>query len=62
MQENNRDLQFHIQCRPGDVGAYCILPGDPGRCQAIAQHFDNNWGGMTKGKLVFRVSEPYSKW
>ena len=41
MQENNRDLQFHIQCRPGDVGAYCILPGDPGRCQAIAQHFDN---------------------
>ena len=39
MQE--RELQFHIQCGPGDVGKYCILPGDPGRCKAIAAHFDN---------------------
>ena len=37
----SRELQFHIQCAPGDVGAYCILPGDPGRCKAIAAHFDN---------------------
>jgi uridine phosphorylase len=36
-----REVQFHIQCAPGDVGAYCILPGDPGRCQAIAQYFDD---------------------
>ena len=26
-----RERQFHIQCAPGDVGRYCILPGDPGR-------------------------------
>ena len=37
----SRELQFHIRCAPGDVGAYCILPGDPGRCEAIAAHFDD---------------------
>ena len=36
-----RELQYHIQCAPGDVGRYCILPGDPGRCEKIAAHFDN---------------------
>ena len=35
------EKQFHIQCTEGDVGRYCILPGDPGRCGAIASHFDN---------------------
>ena len=35
-----RELQFHIQCAQGDVGKYCILPGDPGRCKAIAAQFD----------------------
>ncbi len=34
-------VQFHIRCKEGDVGKYCILPGDPGRCEAIAAHFDN---------------------
>ena len=33
--------QFHIRCNRGDVGRYVFLPGDPGRCQAIAQHFDD---------------------
>ena len=33
--------QFHIRCNAGDVGRYCFLPGDPGRCEAIASHFDN---------------------
>ena len=33
--------QFHIRCDAGDVGRYCFLPGDPGRCEAIASHFDN---------------------
>ena len=41
MKEQERDVQFHIQCKPGDVGGYCILPGDPGRCEAIAQWFDD---------------------
>ncbi|MBR2048083.1 MAG: uridine phosphorylase [Oscillospiraceae bacterium] len=35
------DKQMHIQCVEGDVGRYVILPGDPGRCEAIAAHFDN---------------------
>ncbi len=34
-------LQYHINCKPGDVGGYCILPGDPGRCEQIAKHFDS---------------------
>ena len=39
MQELEK--QFHIHCVPGDVGRYCILPGDPGRCAAIAALFDD---------------------
>ena len=39
MQEMEK--QFHIRCAPGDVGRYCILPGDPGRCAAIAALFDD---------------------
>ncbi len=34
-------LQYHIQTRPGDVGRYVIMPGDPKRCAKIAEHFDN---------------------
>ena len=33
--------QFHIHCKSGDVGRYVFLPGDPGRCESIASHFDN---------------------
>ena len=39
MQELEK--QFHIRCAEGDVGRYCILPGDPGRCKSIAAHFDD---------------------
>lgn len=35
------EKQFHIRCVEGDVGRYCILPGDPGRCESIAKLFDN---------------------
>ena len=35
------EKQFHIHCVEGDVGRYCILPGDPGRCESIAKLFDN---------------------
>ncbi len=34
------EKQYHIQCEAGDVGRYVILPGDPGRCEAIAALFD----------------------
>jgi len=35
------EKQYHIQCVEGDVGRYVFLPGDPGRCESIASHFDN---------------------
>ena len=65
MQE--RERQFHIQCVPGDVGRYCILPGDPGRCEQIAAWFDgavhvqtnreyNTWTGTLLGEKVSAVS------
>lgn len=28
---------FHLHCLPTEVGGYCILPGDPGRCASIAR-------------------------
>lgn len=34
-------MQYHIHCKEGDVGKYCFLPGDPGRCESIAQYFDD---------------------
>ena len=34
-------LQYHLQIRPGDVGRYVILPGDPKRCEKIAKHFED---------------------
>ena len=35
------EKQYHIHCAEGDVGRYVFLPGDPGRCEAIAAYFDN---------------------
>jgi len=67
MKEQDRQVQFHIHCGPGDVGKYCILPGDPGRCKSIAQHFDDpvhvvtnreyeTWTGTLLGEKVSVVS------
>ena len=61
------ERQFHIQCGPGDVGRYCILPGDPGRCAVIAQAFDQpaqvaanreftTWTGTLLGEKVTACS------
>jgi len=35
------NLQEHLQIGKGDVGRYVLLPGDPGRCEKIAAHFDD---------------------
>lgn len=37
--QGNRE--YHIDVAPGEVGRYVILPGDPGRCEKIAAHFDH---------------------
>ena len=36
-----QEREFHINCRAGDVGRYCLLPGDPGRSEKIAKYFDD---------------------
>ena len=35
------EVQYHVHLKKGDVGRYVILPGDPKRCEKIAQYFDN---------------------
>lgn len=60
---NSTTTQFHIKCKPGEIGRYCILPGDPGRCEKIAKYFDepyhlrtnreyNTWNGKLCGEPV----------
>ena len=55
--------QFHLPIAPGEVGKYCILPGDPDRCERIAAHLQNPvhlgqkreynlWNGTLCGELV----------
>ena len=41
MDNEQREIQFHINMKKGDVGRYVILPGDPGRCEKIAKYFDD---------------------
>ena len=59
--------QFHIACAQGDIGRYCILPGDPGRVPAIAALLDdakqiaynrefNVWTGTLLGEKVTACS------
>lgn len=59
--------EYHIQLSPGDVGRYVILPGDPGRCEKIASHFEGaclvetnreytTYTGMLEGERVSVVS------
>jgi len=31
----------HLQIEPGQIGEFVIMPGDPGRCHLIAEHFKN---------------------
>ncbi len=57
------DQTFHLRANEGQVGRYCLLPGDPGRCEAIASLFDDPvfvgqnrefciWTGKLDGELV----------
>ena len=46
------ERQFHINCKQGDVGRYCLLPGDPGRCEKIARYFDDSVHVMTNREYV----------
>ncbi len=57
------DVQYHINVKAGDIGKYCILPGDPDRCELIAKYLDDPyfvsrnreytvWNGYLEGELV----------
>jgi len=59
--------QYHIELAEGDVGRYVFLPGDPGRCEMIAAHFDEpqkvashreyeTWSGFLEGEKVSVMS------
>ena len=37
----SNDVLYHVNMKKGDVGRYVLLPGDPGRCEAIAGNFDD---------------------
>ena len=50
---------YHIHCKPGDVGRYVLLPGDPFRTDLIASYFDDarlvahkTWTGTLNGVKV----------
>ena len=61
------EKQYHINVGAADVGRYCILPGDPGRVEKIAEYFDDAkfvssnreytvWTGYLDGEKVSAVS------
>ena len=60
---NGQGQQYHICCKPGDVGRYVLLPGDPFRTDYIASFLDDaklvahnrehkTWIGTLKGVPV----------
>ncbi len=60
---DSHEKQFHIPLSKGEIGKYCILPGDPGRCEKIAGFLENPshliqnreynvWNGTLCGELI----------
>jgi uridine phosphorylase len=43
--------QYHIQVAKGEVGRYVLLPGDPKRCEKIAQYFDATEAGRGQPRV-----------
>ena len=60
---SSHEKQYHINVSAGEIGKYCILPGDPGRCEKIAAYLDEPyhvstnreyciWNGKLGGEKV----------
>ena len=60
---NSKAKPYHIDAEKGVVGRYCLIPGDPGRCEKIARYLDapvhvsmnreyNVWNGKLLGETV----------
>lgn len=39
--QDNEGLQYHLKIKPGQVGKYVLLPGDPGRVEKISAYLDD---------------------
>lgn len=64
---SEKDLQYHIGCKAGDVGRYVFLPGDPDRVPKIARLWNSArevsmhreyrvWSGLVGEELVSACS------
>ena len=60
---DSKEKPYHIPAEKGIVGRYCIVPGDPDRCEKIARLLDepvhlsmqreyNIWNGKLLGEVV----------
>ncbi|MBE6577787.1 MAG: uridine phosphorylase [Ruminococcaceae bacterium] len=60
---DTKQKQYHIGVGAGEIGKYCILPGDPARCAKIAAHLEGAhhvstnreyeiWNGTLEGETV----------
>ena len=48
------EKQFHLNITSEDIGRYCIIPGDPGRCEKIAKYFDDYYHvGMNREYNIY---------
>lgn len=63
----NKEMEYHIACKAGDIGKYVFLTGDPKRCELIAGYFKNpekiaenrefvTYAGLLNGKKVNVIS------
>ncbi len=51
---HTNEKQYHIAAEPGQIGGYCILPGDPGRCEKIAAFLDEPYRvGMNREYQIY---------
>ena len=59
----DHEKQYHIGVSKGEIGRYCIIPGDPARCEKIASFLDEPvyvstnreytiWNGKLLGETV----------
>lgn len=60
---DSKEKPYHIPAETGLIGRYCIVPGDPDRCEKIARFLDepvhvamqreyNIWNGKLLGEMV----------
>lgn len=52
--DNNAGKLWHIGINENDVGKHVILPGDPARCEMVAQYFDTaECKGVSRGNPTY---------